>query len=64
MSDPLGEHDGCTCAKPRPYEAIAGTFCRDCGGMIERKKRHDGFDVLAETADGIRVLADRWAPYP
>lgn len=50
----------CTCASPRPYEANAGTICRNCWGMIERK-RTSYLEPVAE-AGGITVYVTRWAP--
>jgi hypothetical protein len=44
----------CSCGDRRPYETQAGTMCRNCLGMIERKRVHR-FELVAETG-GIRVL--------
>jgi len=48
----------CTCGNREPYEANAGTMCRDCLGMIERKRVHR-FEHIAEVG-GITILGGRF----
>jgi len=48
----------CTCPAPFPYEANAGIMCRNCWGMVKRKRVHR-FETVCK-AGGFTVLASRW----
>ena len=50
----------CTCGTRRAYEANAGTICRNCWGMIERKRI--SWDEPVLKAAGVTMYVTRWAP--
>lgn len=48
----------CTCAARDAYEANAGTLCRNCWGVIERKRVHR-FETVYQ-GGGFTLMTSKW----